>query len=87
MKAADSLFIFLDSAMVREARSILAKCSTGMKNPSSKRANCKIQKLRSDGKQLTESQNKRISGSPESLIQADNGQNLELVNMIRSLQN
>jgi hypothetical protein len=46
--------------MMREARSIQAKCSTGVKNSSSKRSNCKIQKLRSDGKQLTESQNKRI---------------------------
>ena len=46
--------------MVREARSILAKCFTGVKISSSKRSNCKIQKLRSDGEQLTESQNKRM---------------------------
>ena len=58
VKAADSLMIF--PLMMREARSIQAKCSTGVKNSSSKRSNYKIQKLRSDGKQLTESQNKRI---------------------------
>ena len=54
MKAADS------PIMVREARSFQAKCFTGVKNSFSKRSNCKIQKLRPDGKQLTESQNKQI---------------------------
>ena len=57
MKTADSLIIF--PTMVREARSFQAKCSAGVKNPSSKRSNFKIQTLRSDGKPLTESQNKR----------------------------
>ena len=62
------------STMVREARSIIAKCSTGVKDSSSKRSNCKIQNFRSDGKQLTESQNKRINRISRSPIQADNGQ-------------
>ena len=78
MKAADSLIIF--PTTVREARSIQAKCSTGVKNSSSNRSNCKIQKLRPDGKQLTESQKiNGYSGSPRSLIQADDGQNSELI--------
>ena len=58
MKAADSLIIF--PTMVREALSFQAKCSAGVKSSSYKRSNGKIQKLRSDGKRLTESQNKRI---------------------------
>ena len=65
--------------MVREARSFQAKCSTSVKNATSKGLNGKIQKLRSDGKQ-----NHKIngySGSPKSLIQVDDGQNSELVNV------
>ena len=52
--------------------------SLSVKNSLQRR--CKIQKFRSDEKQLTKTRNTRMKiGSPESLIQADKGQNSELV--------
>ena len=63
--------------MVRNARSITAKCSIGERCL----LGCKIEKSRSNEKQLI---HRWKFGSPKSLIQVNNGQNSELVSSLFS---
>ena len=85
LKAADLRIIFLDNGARNtvDHSTMLYRCEKFFL----KRSNCKIEKFGSDGKQLTESQNKRMKSDLQSRSFKQTMDKIQSWYLIRSLQN